>query len=205
MLLSPPRYLPPTSIPEKLVIIDDHTSKTVYLDSFYFEKTLDENLEPDSSFAFNLDIDTSGYNSFHFLALKINMLLVKDTTENRFRTIESMNFRDENGNALWSARVARSLFANVDALVVGGTYTAKDKAFSDFVEMTKDSDTLYLIPGIGAQGGTVQEFLASGIPAEKCMISSGRAVMFPNGASSTPADQADAAKKLRDEFNKVNE
>jgi len=67
--------------------------------------------------------------------------------------------------------------------------------------MTKGSDVLYLIPGIGAQGGTVQEFLASGIDVKRCMINSGRGVMFPNGSRSTKEEQAEAAKKLRDEFN----
>lgn len=113
-----------------------------------------------------------------------------------------MNFKDpDTGESLWKSRVRRSLAAEVDGIVVGGTYTKDDSEFMEFVELTKDHDVLYLIPGIGAQGGDVVNFLASGIDPKRCMINSGRAVMFPNGAHSTPAEQADAAKKLRDSFN----
>lgn len=115
-----------------------------------------------------------------------------------------MNFVDpESGTSLWKARVERALAAGVDAIVVGGTYTTDDEAFMEFVDITKDSDVLYLIPGIGAQGGTVESFLASGIPKEKCMINSGRAVMFPAGSASGPEEQREAAKVLRDSFNNV--
>ncbi len=114
-----------------------------------------------------------------------------------------MNFTDEQGVALWQRRVERGLAAGVDGLVVGGTYTVQDKAFIKFVELTKGSDALYLIPGIGAQGGEVADFLAGGIDAKRCMINSGRGVMFPNGSNSLPSEQAEAAKKLRDDFNSV--
>ena len=113
-----------------------------------------------------------------------------------------MNFIDsDTGEPLWKNRVTRALDANVDAIVVGGTYTTEDAAFMEFVERTNDTEVLYLIPGIGAQGGTVESFLASGIKPEKCMISSSRGVMFPSGSHSTPQEQAEAAKTLRDSFN----
>ncbi len=115
-----------------------------------------------------------------------------------------MNFtHPETNEPLWKNRVRRAVEANVDAIVVGGTYTTEDTAFMEFVELTDDSEVLYLIPGIGAQGGTVESFLASGIKPEKCMISSSRGVMFPSGSLSTPLEQADAAKTLRDSFNIV--
>jgi orotidine-5'-phosphate decarboxylase len=100
--------------------------------------------------------------------------------------------------------VKRGLEAGVDGLVVGGTYTVKDKDFLRFVEMINESEALYLIPGIGAQGGEIKEFLKSGIKSEKCIVSSGRDVMFPKGAKSTPEQQAQAAKELRDEFRKAS-
>lgn len=111
----------------------------------------------------------------------------------------------ETGEPLWKNRVRRALEANVDAIVVGGTYTTEDKAFTEFVALTNDTEALYLIPGIGAQGGTVESFLASGVKPEKCMINSGRAVMFPSGSGSTPAEQAEAAKQLRDDFNNAKQ
>ena len=113
-----------------------------------------------------------------------------------------MYFTDpETGETLWHSRVRRSVEAGADAVVVGGTYTKKDAAFVEFVELTKSSDILYLIPGIGTQGGEVTEFLASGIDATRCMISSSRGMMFPNGSGSTPEEQAEAAKILRDQCN----
>ncbi len=101
------------------------------------------------------------------------------------------------GEPLWKNRVSRSIEAGVDGLVVGGTYTTKDSVFMEFVHMTKEHDVLYLVPGIGFQGGRVEHFLKSGIPIERCMLSSGRKLMFPNGPESTPEEQGKAAQKLR--------
>ena len=115
-----------------------------------------------------------------------------------------MNFQNEKGEKLWENRVKRGLEAGVDGLVVGGTYTTKDKDFLKFVEMTNESEVLYLIPGIGAQGGEIKEFLKSGIKPEKCIVNSGRGVMFPKGSKSTSEQQAQAAKELRDEFRKAS-
>ena len=80
-------------------------------------------------------------------------------------------------------------------------YNIEDADFMEFVDMTNDSDVLYLIPGIGHQGGEVSAFLASGIDKERCMINSSRGLMFPSGSNSTPEEQAQAAKELRDSFN----
>jgi len=114
-----------------------------------------------------------------------------------------MNFKNEDGEKLWVNRVKRGLNAGVDGLVVGGTYTTQDNDFLKFVEMTNNKDIVYLIPGIGAQGGKIKDFLASSIKSEKCIINSGRNVMFPKGSNSTPLEQGLAAKKIKDEFNKI--
>ena len=114
-----------------------------------------------------------------------------------------MNFKNEKGEKLWENRVRRGLEAGVDGLVVGGTYTIADENFIKFVEMTKGKNIVYLVPGIGAQGGRIEEFLASGIEPEKCIINSGRGIMFPNGSNSTSEEQAEAARQLRNNFNKV--
>lgn len=110
-----------------------------------------------------------------------------------------MNFKHpESGEPLWKERLFRSIEAGVDGMVVGGTYTKEDKAFMDFVQVSEKSDMVYLVPGIGFQGGKIEAFLESGISIERCMISSGREIMFPNGQHSTSEEQGEAAKKLRD-------
>lgn len=109
----------------------------------------------------------------------------------------------ETGEALWSSRVKTGLEAGVEGMVVGGTYTKDNEAFMELVTMTADSGCLYLVPGIGFQGGTVDDFLASGIDAKQCMICSSRGVMFPNGSNSTAEEQADAAMELQMSFNKI--
>lgn len=110
---------------------------------------------------------------------------------------------EKNGVPLWKHRVQESVQAGADGIVVGGTYTTANAAFVDFVHTTKDSDMLYLVPGIGEQGGAVQEFFASGIPKERCMINSSRGVMFPAGSNSTPQQQAQAAQQLQQAINNV--
>ncbi len=111
------------------------------------------------------------------------------------------NFKNEEGEKLWSLRVKRALEAGVDAIVLGATYTVHDSDFMDLLELTESRELLYLIPGIGAQGGNIKEFLASGIDPKRCMINSGRELIFPAGSDSTAEDQSCAAQKLRDEFN----
>lgn len=107
-------------------------------------------------------------------------------------------FFEAQGVPLWKHRVQESLAAGVDGIVVGGTYTKDATAFIGVVDMTKNTEVLYLVPGIGDQGGSVEAFFASGIPKERCMISSSRGLMFPNRNKSHPSDQAEAAKLLRD-------
>ena len=57
---------------------------------------------------------------------------------------------------LWHYRVRTSVQAHVDGIVIGGTYTHTDPNFQEFVAMTTDSDCLFLIPGIGFQGGSIE-------------------------------------------------
>lgn len=114
-----------------------------------------------------------------------------------------MTFVNNNGEKLWKNRVDRAISSGVDGLVVGGTFTRENEDFMDFIKITNDSDIIYLVPGIGFQGGKIQKFLKSGIDYKRCMISSSRDIMFPNGSSSTNDMQAHAAKSLRDDFNKL--
>lgn len=104
----------------------------------------------------------------------------------------------ETGEKLWEFRTRTAIEAGADGVVVGGTYAPDDPALQTFISLTKDSDALYLVPGIGFQGGDAARFFKSGIPPQRAMISSSRELMFPNGSRSTPEEQAEAAKALRD-------
>ncbi len=136
-------------------------------------------------------------------ARELGVITMGLMSNQEYRT--EMNFKNESGTALWKSRVERGLTAGVDGLVVGGTYTKNDSEFMEFVELTKDTEVLYLVPGIGMQGGQVEDFLASGIDPKRCMVSSTRGLMFPSGSNSTPEEQVAAAKKLRDDFNNASE
>lgn len=110
-----------------------------------------------------------------------------------------MDFRHpETGESLWEFRTRTALEAGADGIVVGGTYAPEDPALQRFLTLTKESEALYLVPGIGHQGGDVSQFFASGISPERAMISSSRELLFPAGSDSTPAQQAEAARALRD-------
>jgi orotidine-5'-phosphate decarboxylase len=113
-----------------------------------------------------------------------------------------MNFVNERNEQLWKYRTEEALAAGADGIVVGGTYTTDDPEFLEFVEITKGSGVLYLVPGINAQGGEVGSFLASGIDKPQCMISSSRALMFPNGSNSNSNEQAKAAETLKNAVEK---
>lgn len=113
-----------------------------------------------------------------------------------------MNFKNEDWTSLWQKRVERAIDAWVSWLVVGWTFKKDDKDFLKFIELTNENEVLYLVPWIWIQWWEISEFLASGIKKEKCIINSWRKIMFPNWSNSTKQEQAIAAKKLRDDFNK---
>lgn len=112
-----------------------------------------------------------------------------------------MNFINEEWKTLWQYRVESGIKNNVDWLVIGWTYKKDDKDLLKFIEITNETNILYLVPWIWAQWWWIEEFLSSWINKNKCIINSGRAVMFPNWSKSTPEEQANSAKKLRDAFN----
>ncbi len=77
-------------------------------------------------------------------------------------------------------------------LVVGATYPKEMKVIRELAgEMT------FLVPGIGAQGGSVQESVMAGLNGQKqgMIINSARGIIFNK-------NPAEAAKELRDEINK---
>lgn len=99
---------------------------------------------------------------------------------------------------LWKYRVEAALKENVDALVLGATYKKEDTLLQDFARLLnkeENRNVIFLVPGIGAQGGTVEEFLGTaeslGIDPKKCMLNVGRSLM---GA----ADRAAEARRLKE-------
>lgn len=88
---------------------------------------------------------------------------------------------EKDGEKIWKYRVETAMDENVDALVLGATYKKEDKILADFIEITKEKDILYLVPGIGAQGGEVDVFLENikclGGDPKNCMLNIGRALI----------------------------
>jgi orotidine-5'-phosphate decarboxylase len=112
--------------------------------------------------------------------------------------ISEMVFSYED-HALYESRIMRSLEASTDGIVVGATFEPKNPHLQKTLELTKQTSTLFLVPGIGAQGGTIANVLESGVDVSRCLLNIGRSLMFPNGPQSTPAEQAVAAKQFQSE------
>lgn len=101
------------------------------------------------------------------------------------------------GEALYQLRTRVAVENDADAIVVGGTYDPEDPILTYVVSETRDTPTLYLIPGIGAQGGSVEQVFTAGLDPDRCLFSASRSLMFPNGSNSTPEEQEAEAKRLQ--------
>jgi orotidine 5'-phosphate decarboxylase subfamily 2 len=105
----------------------------------------------------------------------------------------------DTGKKLYEDRIEKLLANNADAIVVGATLKGDNPNLIRTLQMAKGK-TFLLVPGIGAQGGTVNGFLdnaiVNGIDPKTAMLNVGRDMMFPNGLSSTGQDQADAAMRF---------
>src|SRR3989344_7192887 len=79
-------------------------------------------------------------------------------------------------------------------LVVGATYPVELKKIREIA-----GDMTFLVPGVGAQGGSVKEAVQAGINSKGkgMIINSARGIIFA-------ADPAAEAKKLRDEINQYS-
>lgn len=104
-------------------------------------------------------------------------------------------FEGEEGKCLWQDRIERAIHGGVDGLVLGATYTSDSDLLKKFVEVIQASKVLLLVPGIGAQGGDVSDFLQSmeslGLDPKRCMLNVGRGLMYPTNCS-----QREEAEKL---------
>lgn len=87
--------------------------------------------------------------------------------------------------------------------IVIGAPSPKNHLKDDEVKSAADyfgREELILVPGIGAQGGEVP-ILAKHFNPDNLVCNVGRGLMFPNGASSTPEQQAEAAKHYQEMLN----
>ena len=91
----------------------------------------------------------------------------------------------KDGEALFEMRTMECLSAGVDGLVLGGTYKKDSQYLQRFLELTKGSDVLYLVPGLGAQGGSITDFFETGVDPDRCMLNFGRELMYEKGKSET--------------------
>ena len=103
---------------------------------------------------------------------------------------------------LWqyvAKRVANDWNANNNCLlVVGATYPEEMKKIRELTgEMT------FLVPGIGAQGGDVEQAVKAGLNSDKkgMIINSSRGIIFASKGEDFAQSAAHEAQKLRDEIN----
>lgn len=84
-------------------------------------------------------------------------------------------------------------------LVVGATYPEEMKKIR---EITKDMT--FLVPGIGAQGGNVEQTIKAGLNAQNAglIIHSARGIIFASSKMDFAKKAREEAKKLKNEINK---
>lgn len=89
--------------------------------------------------------------------------------------------------------------------IVVGAPSSKNHLKNEEIETAAryfGKEELVLVPGIGAQGGEVP-ILAKYFNANHLVCNVGRAMMFPNGANSSPEQQAEAAKQYQKMLNEL--
>lgn len=137
-----------------------------------------------------------------FLDLKDKGIIILARTSNdgsgEFQDLEA------DGQPLYQ-RVAQNISKiwntnNNCLLVVGATYPAEMKA----IRQTVGPDMVFLVPGIGAQGGDLQAVMENGLGANKdeLIINSSRGIIFASDGDDYAEVARQEATKLRDEINK---
>lgn len=91
-----------------------------------------------------------------------------------------MNFQNQQGIKLYEQRTLQALAAGVDGFVLGATYPSASKEVRHFLQLTKNEKSLYLIPGLGTQNGSIENLRNWQIDFTRCLISLSRALMFPS-------------------------
>jgi len=87
-------------------------------------------------------------------------------------------------------------------LVVGATYPKELQTIRKLV-----GDMTLLVPGIGAQGGSVEESVKAGLNSKKkgIIMSTSRSVLYASSEDDFAEKAREEAKKLRDEINKYRQ
>lgn len=94
--------------------------------------------------------------------------------------------------------------AGADGVVVGAPSPANHVTEAELVAVAEriGPGTVVLMPGVGAQGGDVAGVWRA-FGEGQVIVNAGRALMFPAGSRSTPAEQAEAARSLNAELNRL--
>jgi orotidine-5'-phosphate decarboxylase len=101
----------------------------------------------------------------------------------------------ETGKELWQHDAEEALHAGADSFVLGGTYKKEDRLFQRFVELMREEDVTFLVPGLGSgQGGDFYAFIEAakelGIDPKRLMLNVGTGLMYPKGRSRADESQA---------------
>ncbi len=141
-----------------------------------------------------------GYDSIEpFLSYKEKLTLILCLTSNS----GSKDFEEkqlENGKRLYEAVLEKALewnqFENV-GLVVGANRAEELKRLRAMAQ-----GLCFLIPGVGAQGGTIEEAVRYGADAnhQSALINIGRAVIYPDGEFNSLSDFEKAVAKKAEEY-----
>ncbi len=83
-------------------------------------------------------------------------------------------------------------------LVVGATYPDEMRQIRAIV-----GDMLFLVPGVGAQGGDIEAIMAAGIDSKKqgMIISSSRGIIYASSGNDFAEVARIEASKLKEEIN----
>jgi orotidine-5'-phosphate decarboxylase len=136
-----------------------------------------------------------------FLSIKDKGMIILCKTSNP----GAGEFQDAlvNGEALY-VRIAKTVSGewnenNNCLMVVGATYPSELKDIRRIAP-----HMVFLIPGIGAQGGKVSDVMENGLDERKrgLIISSSRSIIFASSNENFAETAREESKKLRDEINK---
>jgi orotidine-5'-phosphate decarboxylase len=141
-----------------------------------------------------------GYDSIEpFISYKEKLTLILCLTSNS----GAQDFEEkrlENGKRLYEAVLEKALewnqFENV-GLVVGANRAEELKRLRAMAQ-----GVCFLIPGVGVQGGTIEDSVRYGADAnqQSALINIGRAVIYPNGEFSSLNDFEKAVAKKAEEY-----
>jgi orotidine-5'-phosphate decarboxylase len=116
---------------------------------------------------------------------------------------EKLNRRVQASEEPQYERIAReAVEAGADAVVVGAPSAGNHITTAELETVRRHigAELAVLMPGVGAQGGDAARVFATFDP-DQVIVNASRALMFPEGSASTPAAQAQAARRLRDRLN----